>query len=310
MATNDSMCLDEKKKRSRVVVVADRTTRSREEADRSNSSRLSDEEELQNAAPPAQDQLVEELKGEIEKLQARVRKLEKQVDEKAELGTEVEILKEQVDELTGSVESLEDLNQVLTVQELQHNDELQEARKVLIQEIGESSCTATELQEIGESSSNSQCLVGIKRMGELHSKPFCDALKDICSSSSEDRFSDQSVLLCNFWEQMLKDPLWHPFKVALVDGKHQELLDEEDKLLKGLKNAWGEEAYSTVVNALMELNEYNPNGRYPVQELWNFEENRRATVSEGVEELADRLRMYHPANYPTGRNLEKTGKKA
>ncbi|KAI3840629.1 hypothetical protein MKX03_004641 [Papaver bracteatum] len=149
-------------------------------------------------------------------------------------------------------------------------------------------------------------------MGELHSKPFCDALKDICSSSSEDRFSDQSVLLCNFWEQMLKDPLWHPFKVALVDGKHQELLDEEDKLFKGLKNAWGEEAYSTVVNALLELNEYNPNGRYPVQELWNFEENRRATVSEGVEELADRLRMYHPTNTTTttGRNLEKTGKKA
>ncbi|KAI3857282.1 hypothetical protein MKW92_033924 [Papaver armeniacum] len=312
MATDGSLCLDEKKKkRSRVVVAADRTTRSRKEADRSNSSRLLEDEEFQNAAP-TQDQLVEELKGEMEKLEARVRELEKQVDEKAELEIEVEILKEQVDELTESVESLEDLNQVLTVQELQHNDELQEARKVLIQEIGEigeSSCTATELQEIGESSS--KCLVGIKRMGELHSKPFCDALKDICSSSSEDRFSDQSVLLCNFWEQMLKDPLWHPFKVALVDGKHQELLDEEDKLLKGLKNSWGEEAYSTVVNALLELNEYNPNGRYPVQELWNFEENRRATVDEGVEALADHLRMYHPTNTTTTRrNLEKTGKKA
>ncbi|XP_026389249.1 factor of DNA methylation 3-like isoform X2 [Papaver somniferum] len=296
MATNGSMCLDEKKKRSRVVVAADESSKSKKVADRSKSPRLSDDEEFQSAAP-TQDQQIEELKGEIEKLQARVRDLEKQVDEKAELETEVEILKEQVDELTGSVESLEDLNQVLTVKEFQHNDELQEARKVLIQEIGEigeSSCTATELLEIGESSSNSQCLVGIKRMGELHSKPFCDALKDICSSSSEDRFSDQSVLLCNFWEQMLKDPLWHPFKVALVDGKHRELLDEEDKLLKGLKNAWGKEAYSTVVNALLELNEYNPNGRYPVQELWNFEENRRATVNEGVAALAHHLRMYHP----------------
>ncbi|KAI3934431.1 hypothetical protein MKW98_002938, partial [Papaver atlanticum] len=101
MATNGSMCLDEKKKkRSREVVAVDRSTQSKKVADRSNSPRQLDDDEFQNAAP-TQDQLVEELKGEIEKLQARVRELEKQVDEKAELETEVEILKEQVDELTG-----------------------------------------------------------------------------------------------------------------------------------------------------------------------------------------------------------------
>ncbi|KAI3917283.1 hypothetical protein MKX01_000060 [Papaver californicum] len=241
--------------------------------------------------------------GEIEKLQTRVSELEKQVEDKAELEIEVGILKEKVDDLTnsldektGCIESLEDLNQILVVKERQHNDELQEARKALIQETGERS--------------NSQSFIGIKRMGELDSKLFGDVLKDICSSSSPDQVSDQSVLRCSFWEEKLKDPHWHPFKIALVDGKHQELIDEENKLLKGLKNECGEEAYLAIGNALIELNEYNPSGRYPVRELWNFNENMRDTAKEGVATLARRLRKHHPCNTTNGRNLEKCGMKS
>ncbi|KAI3919673.1 hypothetical protein MKW92_033965 [Papaver armeniacum] len=175
-------------------------------------STLSDDDKFQNAAPS---ELVDEQKGEVDKLQRRVRELEKQVEDKAALEIELEKLKEKVDELknsldekTGCIESLEDLNQVLIVKERQLNDELQEARKELIQEIGESS--------------NSRSSIGIKRMGELDCKSFRDALKDIiCGSSSMDQVSDGSVLRCSFWEEKLRDPLWHPFKVTLVDGKHQ-----------------------------------------------------------------------------------------
>ncbi|KAI3960210.1 hypothetical protein MKW98_016934 [Papaver atlanticum] len=104
-------------------------------------------------------------------------------------------------------------------------------------------------------------------------------------------------------------PRWHPFKVTLVDGKHQESIDEEDKFLKGLKNECGEEAYLAVANALRELNAYNPSGRYPVQELWNFNENRRATAKEGVTALAHHLRKNHPNNTTTEGNLRNGGRK-
>ncbi|KAI3847031.1 hypothetical protein MKX03_018210, partial [Papaver bracteatum] len=40
------------------------------------------------------------------------------------------------------------------------------------------------------------------------------------------------------------------------------------------------------------MNEYNPSGRTPIQELWNFKEKRRATVMEGVAALVFRLRKY------------------
>ncbi|KAI3875699.1 hypothetical protein MKW92_030921 [Papaver armeniacum] len=244
---------------------------------------------------------------ELEKLQTRVALLEKQADDKTEEvkrlkeGTKVmkgklacylrfccnrdETQKKTVDELTKSlnektesIESLEELTKVLTVKELSLNDELQQARKLLIRGIGE---IAT-----------ARSIIGVKRMGELDSKAFGSALKGICSSSSAELISNQSVLLCNFWEQMLRDQAWHPFKITMVDGKHQELIDEEDKLLKGLKNEWGERAYFAVVNALVEMNKYNPSGRNPVQELWNFKENRRATVMEGVAVLVGRLKKY------------------
>ncbi|KAI3995670.1 hypothetical protein MKX01_031443 [Papaver californicum] len=128
---------------------------------------------------------------------------------------------------------------------------------------------------------------------KLQKRPLGNALKGICSSSSRDLIADQSVLLCNFWEQMLRDQAWHPFKITLVEGKHQELIDEEDKLLKGLKNEWGERAYFAVFNALVEMNEYNQSGRNQGQALWNFKEKRRATVMEGVADLVHHLRKYH-----------------
>ncbi|KAI3880737.1 hypothetical protein MKX03_016670 [Papaver bracteatum] len=250
--------------------------------------------------------------GEVEKLRTRVSELEKQADgrtvevKRLEEGTKVmksklacylrfccnrderqrktvDGLKKSLNDRTECVESLEELNKVLAVNEHRYNDELQHARKVLIRGIGETS--------------TARSMIGVKRMGELDSKTFGNALKGICSSSSAELVTNQSVLLCSFWEQMLTDQAWHPFKITMVDGKHQELIDEEDKLLKGLKNEWGDTAYFAVVNALLEMNEYNPSGRNPVQELWNFKENRRASVMEGVAALVNRLRKYHA---PTG----------
>ncbi|XP_048229584.1 factor of DNA methylation 4 [Ricinus communis] len=34
-----------------------------------------------------------------------------------------------------------------------------------------------------------------------------------------------------------------------------------------------------------EINEYNPSGRYIVDEIWNFKENRKASMKEGVKHI-------------------------
>lgn len=62
----------------------------------------------------------------------------------------------------------------------------------------------------------------------------------------------------------------------------QQVIDVEDEKLKGLRNELGDEVYKAVTTALMEINDYNPSGRYIISELWNFSEGKRATLQEGV----------------------------
>ena len=49
----------------------------------------------------------------------------------------------------------------------------------------------------------------------------------------------------------------------------------------------GEKAYSAMVAALTEINEYNPSGRYVTSELWYYKAGRRETLQEGVKFLLD-----------------------
>jgi hypothetical protein len=71
----------------------------------------------------------------------------------------------------------------------------------------------------------------------------------------------------------------------------QEILDGEDKKLKSLKDEFGDEVHDAVATALKELNEYNPSGRYPIPELWNFREGRNASLKEGVSHLIKQWRL-------------------
>ncbi|KAF5794876.1 hypothetical protein HanRHA438_Chr08g0344501 [Helianthus annuus] len=180
------------------------------------------------------------------------------------------------DRLTEKEEELHDmdnLNQTLILREHMSNNELQAARKELI----------NVLPHILESNS----VIGLKRMGEVVQKPF----QDVCMQ----RFSAQdwelrSVELSSLWQDKVNNPNWHPFKQAVKDGRMQEIIDEDDSDLRELKSQWGEEACKAVVNALLELNEYNPSGRYVISELWNFKEGRKANLKEVIECLIQQLK--------------------
>lgn len=52
--------------------------------------------------------------------------------------------------------------------------------------------------------------------------------------------------------------------------------------MKDLREEWGDDVHKAVVLALLDLNDYNPSGRNPVRELWNFKEGRRATMKECI----------------------------
>ncbi|XP_073033639.1 protein INVOLVED IN DE NOVO 2-like [Primulina eburnea] len=239
--------------------------------------------------------LAEEQKKQKEDLHNRIILLEKQLDAKQAVELEIEQLRgklnvikhmaeegdlevlEEVDlllkslrEKEGELEDFTALNQTLIVQERKSNDELQEARKEL-------------LNGLKDLSSNSH--IGVKRMGELDSKPFHEAMKRKYSEAEAD---ERATELCSLWEEYLRDPEWHPLKVVQINGKHQTVINEEDEKLVDLKANCGVKVYDAVISALFEINEYNPSGRYIISELWNYEEGRKATLKEGVTSLLKR----------------------
>ncbi|XP_076950429.1 factor of DNA methylation 1-like [Bidens hawaiensis] len=242
--------------------------------------------------------LVEEQKAKKEEALKKVLELERQLDAKQKLEMEIEELKgklqvmkhlgdaddtavqEQIkkmnDELEAKMEEMdgvEEMNQTLVVKERQSNDELQEARKELIKG----------LQDMLSGTTN----IGVKRMGELDSRVFHDALK---KKFDPDDAQIKATELCSLWQDKLKNPEWHPMKVVLVDGVHKEVIDESDELLKDLKAEWGTVIFDAVVTAFKEMNEYNPSGRYAINELWNFKDNRKATLKEVISYILKNLK--------------------
>jgi len=63
--------------------------------------------------------------------------------------------------------------------------------------------------------------IRLKRMGELDSRPFLEAMK---KRYNEEDAEDKASVMCSLWEEYLKDPDWHPFKVIMVDGKETVFL--------------------------------------------------------------------------------------
>lgn len=233
--------------------------------------------------------LAEDQKRQKEELHARILQLERQLDAKQALELEIQRLKgnlnvmkhmggdedievkqkveamvKSLEEREEELEGLESLNQTLIVKERKSNDELQEARKELINGLKQLPVRAP---------------IGVKRMGELDTKPFRDSCK---RKYSADEADVKALELSSLWEEYLRDPEWYPIRVVQVNDAHKHVIKEDDEKLKSLKTEFGEEVFTAVTKALMEMVEYNGSGRYIVPELWNSKEGRKATLKEGV----------------------------
>ncbi|RHN60281.1 putative XS domain-containing protein [Medicago truncatula] len=195
----------------------------------------------------------------------------------------LEAIRMELQEKEEELEGVEDLQQTLVVQERKTNDELQDARKKLISWFR---CPKN----------TNQVIIAGKMMGKLDIKPFEEAAKRKFSDEVNEKAMTKKKLSnkvkskanewCSKWDEYLSDPSWHPFKFVTDNSK--EILDGEDEKLKSLKDEVGDEAHDAVSTALKELNEYNPSGRYPIPELWNFKEGRKASLKEGVSHLINK----------------------
>ncbi|WOL15001.1 hypothetical protein Cni_G23782 [Canna indica] len=162
--------------------------------------------------------LLEDHKNEKDQKVAALKRiliLEKQLDEKKmvelenqQLKSQLQIMSDQLKEKNEEMDDLESLNQTLVVKQLRFNDELQGARNVLIHGLG----------QMPSSSSGRRPSLGIKRMGDLNSRVFVSACEQRFGKGGGKYKASQ---LCSQWEEELKNPDWHPFEIATLDGKTQ-----------------------------------------------------------------------------------------
>ncbi|KAL8479063.1 hypothetical protein ACS0TY_030821 [Phlomoides rotata] len=216
------------------------------------------------------------LELQIERMRGAVEVMKHMTDEgDMEDKKKLESIEEELKDKEEELEGLESLNQNLIIKERMTNDEVQEARKQLFIVLKDSRAARSNIY--------------VKRMGEVEGKPFMKAAKK--KYGAEDA-AEKAAELCSLWEDHIRDSSWHPYKMVMEGGSHKEVLDENDEKLKELKIELGDEVYEAVTKALLELNEYNPSGRYPVPELWNARENRKASLTEGIAHLLKQWKLH------------------
>ncbi|EMS62541.1 hypothetical protein TRIUR3_25973 [Triticum urartu] len=158
------------------------------------------------------------------------------------LGEEDSESKRKINELSAEfqdkydeMDAVEALHHTLLMKERISNDELQDARKKLIDGLWDVT--------------TGRATIGVKRMGDLDLKTFAKACK---GKMSEEDAEGTASILCSTWEEEIKNPEWHPFKVIMVDGREKEILREDDEKLREVKEEHGEEVYGLVTKALLE----------------------------------------------------------
>ncbi|KAL6859041.1 hypothetical protein ACP4OV_018043 [Aristida adscensionis] len=205
------------------------------------------------------------LEVEIEQLRGKLEVMKHMETGEDTESKELNEVREKLKEKDKELEYIESIYQSLIVKERMSTSELNEAKKEVIKS----------LQEMSGPRSH----IGVKRMGELDQKAFFAACK---GKVAKHDLEGELACLCSKWEGELSQPEWRPLKVVEIDGQTKQIVLEDDEKLQALKAELGKEAHDVVVKALLELDEYNGSGRYPVNELWNFKDNKKASIGEAT----------------------------
>ncbi|XP_057787852.1 factor of DNA methylation 1-like [Salvia miltiorrhiza] len=174
---------------------------------------------------------------------------------------------DEVGALEIKITEMTDQMNALITKERSSNDELQGVRTEL-------------MKGLSDIQRSSHVHIGIKKIGELDPDVF---INEFVQRMPPGDIVIRGVEYCTLWQEKIKDPQWYPFQIIEDDnGKPQRLLKEDDLTLQSLKEELGKEIHDAVVDALTELQEYNPSGCYMVPELWNFREKRKASLAEVI----------------------------
>uniref|UniRef100_A0A0D9ZA70 Factor of DNA methylation 1-5/IDN2 domain-containing protein n=1 Tax=Oryza glumipatula TaxID=40148 RepID=A0A0D9ZA70_9ORYZ len=219
----------------------------------------------------------QKLELEKEQLRGKIEVMKMMGSEEDGTLKELDELRTKLEEKDDDMESMDSLNQALIIKNQRTIDELKEAKKELINGL--------------EKMAGVRSIIGVKRMGELDQKAFYNACKN---KMPNDKL--KLALVCSKWEDELTKPEWHPFKVIETAGQTKEIIKEDDGKRQALRAQYGDEACNVVIKALVEMNEYNPSGRYPVPELWNFKENRSAPMPEAASYLLKQWKTHKKRN--------------
>ncbi|KAM3351649.1 hypothetical protein ACQJBY_023539 [Aegilops geniculata] len=140
--------------------------------------------------------------------------------------------------------------------------------------------------------------ITVKYMGQLSERPFLLAcLRKFLRKEAE----AEASRLCKFWQGQLMNPEWYPFKTDTIGDISEETINDDDVKLQELRATWGEESYKALVKALvnsfLELKECGKlSDRTIVAQLWNFKEDRKATLSESVEYVCSKVKSLSNEN--------------
>nr|GMD64438.1 factor of DNA methylation 4-like [Ipomoea batatas] len=199
--------------------------RQREKLNESEKRKLNCEKEMNERAILAQKkayetmmELADEQKREKEQAWVKICRLERELDQKQDLELEIEMYKsavenwrhnmddmmegalnksrsliEELREKEDELDCLLNMRYELTIKHRRVDDQVQQARKEIVNDL--------------YGPCGNLC---VKRIGELDEKPFIDAARQ---KYPEEEAHDKASELCSLWEEYLRDPGWHPFKV-------------------------------------------------------------------------------------------------
>uniref|UniRef100_M8BSV7 Factor of DNA methylation 1-5/IDN2 domain-containing protein n=1 Tax=Aegilops tauschii TaxID=37682 RepID=M8BSV7_AEGTA len=134
-------------------------------------------------------------------------------------------------------------------------------------------------------------VVGIKRMGQLDENPF----RAVCNLKYRDNDPEgKAARLVSYWQEKIQKPSWRPFTKIQVDEEDKEVIDDNDPRLSKLRSDYGDSICNAVKDGLRELNEYSSRERRIMNEVWNFREGRKATMTEMITCILEQLAVADP----------------